>query len=86
VHRRDLHVLGAFRVGFELVDLVRFLEGDQRQSAEVFLQDADATADRGDASQPCRFDAAFDVGVEKRRDVIMPVQLIERRRLNGDPR
>jgi hypothetical protein len=66
VHRRDLHVLGVFRVGLELVDQVRILELRQRQLSEVLFEYADAAPNRRDAAEACRFDAALQVGVEKR--------------------
>jgi hypothetical protein len=45
-HRRDLHVLRILGLGLELVDLVRFFEGRQRQLSAVFLEHTDAAANR----------------------------------------
>ena len=69
VHRRDLHVLGVLRFGFELVDLVRFFERRQRELPEVFLENGNAAPHSGDTAQPRRFDAPFNVRVQKRSDI-----------------
>ena len=73
MHRRDLHVLGVFRVGLELVDHVRILEFCQRQFSEVLFEHANAAPNRRDAAEACRFDAALHVGGEERRPVAQPL-------------